>query len=332
MMKKTRVAIVLLAIGLAGLLGYTYIRNQQASQRVTIVKDVSEVVPGLGLRALHAQGYTGKGVNVTIIDGPLLADHEEFSGRLVHFEKIGAVNEADLYHGTTVASVLVGKRCGAAPEANLHFFAANLGDEEVVLEALERVLIYNDALEPSERIRIVSISTGLSQNEDAFHRLIHQAEEQGILVFTSTMPTVTNPPFALREAGYDNKKDLDNLDNIVIGEWMDEYLREQGMTREELVVLRKEADIKMGYISLYLPCGRRYIASPSIKDGYAFYNDWGLSWATPLLAGLAALALQANPELTSDELLMTLRDSIVTNKHGLDVIDPQLLITRAKGI
>ena len=56
------------------------------------------------------------------------------------------------------------------------------------------MLIYNDALEPSERIRIVSISTGLSQNEDAFHRLIHQAEEQGILVFTSTMPTVTNPP------------------------------------------------------------------------------------------------------------------------------------------
>ncbi|MGB4633489.1 MAG: hypothetical protein WBI61_04855 [Bacillota bacterium] len=52
-----------------------------------IGKDVSAVHPGLGLRALHEQGYTGKGVNVAIIDGPLLVDHEEFSGRLVHFEK-----------------------------------------------------------------------------------------------------------------------------------------------------------------------------------------------------------------------------------------------------
>ena len=33
------------------------------------------------------------------------------------------------------------------------------------------------------------------------------------------------------------------------------------------------------------------------------------------------MALQVNPELTNDELLLLLRDSIVTNKHGLDVVD-----------
>ncbi|MFY9475459.1 hypothetical protein [Candidatus Darwinibacter acetoxidans] len=85
--EKISVTIGLLVIVLAGVLGYTYLKNQQASQRVIIGKDVSAVHPGLGLRALHEQGYTGKGVNVAIIDGPLLVDHEEFSGRLVHFEK-----------------------------------------------------------------------------------------------------------------------------------------------------------------------------------------------------------------------------------------------------
>jgi subtilisin family serine protease len=119
--EKISVTIGLLVIVLAGVLGYTYLKNQQASQRVIIGKDVSAVHPGLGLRALHEQGYTGKGVNVAIIDGPLLVDHEEFSGRLVHFEKVGVVNETDLYHGTTVASVLVGNRCGVVPAANLHF-------------------------------------------------------------------------------------------------------------------------------------------------------------------------------------------------------------------
>ena len=204
-------------------------------------------------------------------------------------------------------------------------------DENNVLAALERLLSYNDTLEPSERIRIVSISTGLRENEAAFHRLVQQAGEQGILVFTSTVPTLTNPPFALREAAYDNKQDLDNLDNIVIGEWMDEFLQEHSMTREDLVAIRKERDAEMGFITLYLPCGRRYVASHSSKNGYIYDLDWGLSWGTPLLSGLAALALQVNPELTNYELLRLLGDSITTNKHGLDVIDPQLLITLAEG-
>ena len=66
--KKISVIIGLLVLGLAGLLGYTFFRNQQGSQRVMVVKDLSAVVPGLGLRTLHERGYTGKG-DVAIIDG-----------------------------------------------------------------------------------------------------------------------------------------------------------------------------------------------------------------------------------------------------------------------
>jgi hypothetical protein len=63
-MNNVGVILGLLAIGLAPLVGYTYLRNQQDSQGMVIVRDVSVVEPGLGLRALHAQGYTAKGVNV----------------------------------------------------------------------------------------------------------------------------------------------------------------------------------------------------------------------------------------------------------------------------
>ena len=92
----------------------------KAGQKVMIVKDTSVVVPGLGLSALHEQGYTGKVVNVAVIDGPLRAEHEEFGDRLAHYETIGSVNEADLYHGTTVASVFVGKQVWRGARLNNH--------------------------------------------------------------------------------------------------------------------------------------------------------------------------------------------------------------------
>ncbi|HPD01418.1 MAG TPA: peptidase S8, partial [Acetivibrio sp.] len=34
--------------------------------------------PGLGIRDLHNQGITGQGVNVAIIDQPLLLGHKEY--------------------------------------------------------------------------------------------------------------------------------------------------------------------------------------------------------------------------------------------------------------
>jgi subtilisin family serine protease len=39
--------------------------------------------PGLGIRKLHEEGITGKGVNVAIIDQPLYQDHPEFVGKIV---------------------------------------------------------------------------------------------------------------------------------------------------------------------------------------------------------------------------------------------------------
>lgn len=74
---------------------------------------------------------------------------------------------------------------------------------------------------------------------------------------------MTDPPIALREAAYVDREDMNNLDNIVIGEWMDEYLREHSMTREDLVAIRKERDAEMGFITLYLPCGGLSCAGPA---------------------------------------------------------------------
>jgi hypothetical protein len=72
--------------------------------------------PGLGIRHLHAQGITGSGVGIAIIDQPMLVDHQEYATRLRLYEEINvAPNEHSAMHGPAVASIAVGKTVGVAP-------------------------------------------------------------------------------------------------------------------------------------------------------------------------------------------------------------------------
>jgi hypothetical protein len=45
-------------------------------------------VPGPGLSALHAQGITGKGISIGIVDSTLLVDHQEYADWLRWYEEI----------------------------------------------------------------------------------------------------------------------------------------------------------------------------------------------------------------------------------------------------
>ena len=43
--------------------------------------------PGSGIRNLHAQGLTGKGIGIAIVDQPLLVDHQEYKDHLRLYEE-----------------------------------------------------------------------------------------------------------------------------------------------------------------------------------------------------------------------------------------------------
>ena len=84
--------------------------------------------PGLGLRALHAQGVTGRGVGIGIIDMPLLSTiGVRFAAALERITRIrrrdGAGPPSPHMHGSAVASIAVGRTVGVAPEADLYFIA-----------------------------------------------------------------------------------------------------------------------------------------------------------------------------------------------------------------
>lgn len=90
--------------------------------------------PGLGIRKLHRQGITGRGVGIAIIDNPLLVDHKEYVDQLRFYEEdleildcIPLKSKAHM-HGPGVTSIAVGKNVGVAPEADLYYIARWVSD------------------------------------------------------------------------------------------------------------------------------------------------------------------------------------------------------------
>lgn len=81
--------------------------------------------PGLGIRALHEHGITGRGVSVAIVDQTLLVDHSEYGNRVALYEEIHNFDTAAKAHGPMVASILVGKTTGVAPAADLYYIASS---------------------------------------------------------------------------------------------------------------------------------------------------------------------------------------------------------------
>ncbi|MGE5611561.1 MAG: S8 family serine peptidase, partial [Bacillota bacterium] len=228
--------------------------------------------PGLGIRALHAQGIDGRGVRVAIIDQPLLRNHREYADRLAVYENQVSGNVPPQMHAPPVASIAVGKSVGVAPEATLAFFSVPMWskDNRPYCTALERILQLNESAKPAERIRVVSISTGMfpaMDNYDLWKQTLEKATRSGVLV-------ITCDPACLRYGSLNRVPGRDPEDprSYTRGRW-----------------------ISYGMV-LLVPTNRT-VASHEGPDVYTYWGEGGLSWAAPYLAGLAALAHQIHPDL-----------------------------------
>jgi len=133
--------------------------------------------PGLGVRSLHEQGITGRGVGVAIIDQALLVSHVEYADRLRYYEEVHCQDSCAQMHGPTVASILVGKTAGVAPEAELYYIAETHGtfrsggfdwDFTYLAQSIDRLLQANELLPAEGKIRVISISVGWGGGDPAW--------------------------------------------------------------------------------------------------------------------------------------------------------------------
>ncbi len=276
--------------------------------------------PGLGLKELHNQGITGRGINVAIIDQKLDTNHSEYSDRISSYEEIGNADAGISMHGPGVSSLLVGKNCGVAPESNLYYKATPSGNNSNwrdKSEALNRIIEDNKKLE--NKIRIVSCSLGypnprVKGDLSLYKKAIEEARKSGIIFLDSN--TIFESGF-VGGGSFTDKDDFDTYE-----EWL--YVQEDKKAR------------KFFEGKTIVPCDYRTIASSWNKkdenknDGYEFHGQGGISWSIPYLSGIFALMLQVRNDLTMEEMIKILKDTARTNNKGLKIIDPQKAIESIK--
>lgn len=270
--------------------------------------------PGLGVRALHKQGITGKGVNVAIIDQPISPDHPEYKDRIAAYHDVGCGTKTSM-HGPAVLSLLAGKTCGTAPGAKVYYVAAPswTADTAYQAKALDWLVLQNINLMADRQIRVVAVSampsgkgSPFTKNTEQWDAACERATRAGILVLDCTEHR------GLIGSCYFGAGDR-----------------------------QKPADCRPGYPGLpgagwagrrlLVPTCPRTTAEEYVQGdfSYVYWGRGGLSWAIPYAAGVLAMGWQVDPTMSAEraqELLIATSHDAKTHR----IIDPVAFIHAVK--
>ena len=254
--------------------------------------------PGFGIRMLHEKGITGEGISIAIVDQALNPEHTEYADNIMNYELLHCSDSAAQMHGSAVTSIAVGKSCGVAPDAKVYYIASTFGtygfgrmkmNLNYMADSIDRILEINELLPEERKIRVISISRGFTSEKgaDEVRAAIERAKEAGVFVITTA--TEDNYGFALMGLGKEQMTDPDEVSSYGPGHfWSDPFYNG-----------RIDDSSRM----LLVPMDARTYASWYTSDGYEFASSGGLSWSVPWLAGMYALCLQVDSELTPEEFI-----------------------------
>jgi hypothetical protein len=275
--------------------------------------------PGLGIRELHKEGITGKGINVAIIDQNLLLHHPEFDGKIAGYYDTGCMQGTTngSMHAPAVTSILVGNTIGVAPEAKVYFAAAPswLGDSEYYANGLYWIIEENKKLPEGEKIRVVSVSAApsgdgspFSKNLELWDEAVLAAQKEGILVLDCRYTEETG---IIAPAYYDPENPEDVL------------MCKGGFPTSFYVVPSSHIGVPTSYRTV----AEEYVeGSPS----YQYTGQGGLSWGIPYAAGVLAMGWQVNPDLDNDKIVQILFDTCTKATDGSNIINPLEFIEAVK--
>jgi len=286
-------------------------------------------------RARQDLGLSGAGVNIAVLDSGINPNHPDLAGKVVHWRDFitGSSTPHDgcsVRHGTHVASIAAGT--GAASQGRYAGVAPGAG--LVVLKVLTETTvngqsfcstttsIVNAAIQwaidnrAAYNIRVMNLSLGTAGgvcNVDNTHstaRLVNEAVAAGIVVVVAAGNsgpgpcTVASPGVAVRAITVGAMADPTHGAALRYGcgaappgGFYLACFSSRGPTLDNLVkpdVLAPGVYIAAAYGGFDDPSSQWYPAA------YVSYS--GTSMATPFVAGVVALMLQANPGLSPDQV------------------------------
>lgn len=277
-------------------------------------------VPSIGINRLiqndKAPILTGKGVNVAIIDTGVHPhpDLTEPKNRIISFYDLvnGKIDPYDDNgHGTHVAGCIAsngflsnGTYQGCAPEVNIIAIKAmdalGRGTISTIIEGVQWVIANKDKY----NIKILSLSIGslplISYKTDPLCLILEEAWNNGIVVLVAAgnegpkSSTISSPgihPVLITVDASDDKNTSDISDDTVAS------FSSRGPTLEGL---DKPDFVAPGtnIVSLISPGSYSDKLKPQNKINENYFQMSGTSMATPIAAGLTALILEKNNELT----------------------------------
>jgi serine protease AprX len=280
---------------------------------------------------------TGAGVGVAVIDtgiNPALKDWNDASGksRLIASVKFNSTTSsmADAHgHGTHVAgiiggnswhvsdSALRGKYVGIAPEANL--INVKVADDNGmsylsdVVNAIEWVISNRQTY----NIRVINLSLISSVAESYRSSILSAAVERawfnGIFVVVAAGNAgpdtlyypPANDPFVVT-VGASDPRDTADSSNDLLAPWSSYGTSQDGISKPDVVAPGRY--IRSTLASNSATLARNY--PQRVVDGSYIWMS-GTSMAAPMVAGLAALAFQAHPEWTNDQVKWLLQNTAI---------------------
>jgi subtilisin family serine protease len=248
----------------------------------------------LPLNGTYVSGETGAGVTVYVVDTGILAEHDDFGGRVVSgfnaFEDNGGSTDCN-GHGTHVAGVIAGSNYGVAKSATLvpvRVLDCNgLGSLSTVLAGLDWVL-QDHAQSPGPAVVNMSLSGDASSALDT----------EVISLLSAGMTTVV-------AAGNDNADACAKSPARVPG-----ALTVGASTETDN---RASFSNYGGCVDLFAP--GTHIVSDWYSSPTATASSSGTSESAPLVAGVAALCLERYPSASP----MTVSQTVLS-QSTLDVL------------
>jgi serine protease AprX len=287
----------------------------------------------VGARSVWSKGFTGKGIDVALIDtgvSPVAGLHtgNVVNGPDLSFDsQTAAARYYDGYgHGTHLAGIIAGRESvstpagyaastgftGIAPDARLINVkvgsADGSADVSQVIAAIDWVTAH--AHDSGLNIRVLNLSYGTDSAQaygtDPLSYAVEAAWRKGILVIAAggndgtSNQQLADPamdPLIVAVGAEDPNGTAATGDDTIPA------FSDRGTATRGVDVVAPGVHV----IGLNVPGSAVSSAMPSVKVGTRFVRGSGTSQATAVTSGVAALLLSARPDLTPDQAKMLLK-------------------------
>lgn len=253
------------------------------------------------LDSARAKGYTGAGVTIAIIDGPVDTSVPELAGANITDKSPCSVTSSSAHrsHGTTVASLLVSDAYGTVPDATLlayqrpddaSFVGADCPMKAGILPTEVSSLI-NKAID--DGASIINYSASSLSHSDHLKWAIAHAMNEGVLI----------------TAGAGNAHEDDNETSL---SWWSGVVGVSAIDTD-------------GKFASYSSWGQGVtttaVGGPIVArdESGQISSTQGTSFSSPLVAGVLAQARAKWPNATSNQLLQLLVNTASTPEGGRDI-------------